>query len=349
MSGTYTDLTDGVRDNSLIPFISATTDIFFVGFESRFTGLYSDLGTNGSYTSLAYTYPNASFVWVKVSLIDSYNFDCSKFIRWELPDKDWAKISFTATTPYAATPPDSIERYWIKISCSAVTTQAMLSKLRVFPFVSYTSAVKVSQFLQLKIDFSASSKPTDVIVEDLIRRAEDRIDYRTRKSWRFNVVVEDTDPTFVDFNRFGMFLRHKNFAKVYSIQMWNGSVFTTLTEGRNGDYQIDYDRGMIYLTRMFLLPAVYGMAGRYSQYNFGEYKNAVKVAYAYGRDGERDPEFYIVEDLATKMAAADLLRHHDYSALVVSGSDKVSLSEKIQQLSQEIELRLDELTSVSIW
>jgi hypothetical protein len=98
-----------------------------------------------------------------------------------------------------------------------------------------------------------------------------------------------------------------------------------------------------------MIPAVYGMTGRYSSYEFGEYKLAVQVDYAYGRNPETDQEFHIVEDLATKLAAADLLRHHDYSSLVVSGSDKVSLPEKIRDLREEIETRLDELTSISIF
>ena len=341
----YTDLTDSIRTNSAITFMAAAIDIFYIGLKRRFTGLYIDLFTNGSYTELAFNYVRGESDLVKLSLIDSYTFNVSKYLRWNLP-ADWARYNFTSTYPHSVAPPDTEERYWIKISCTTAPTTAVISKIRCIPYALYTDPIKVSEFLQVKNNFSSSTKPTDLVVEDMIRRSEDRIDYRTRKSWRFSAVSEEISPRLVDYNRYGVFLRHRNFQKVYSVSLWDGNDWQVLTEGRGSDYFVNYDLGMIYFTRLFLLPAVYGLTGRYFQYGFGEFKNSIKVDYVYGRDAELDREFFIVEDIATKMVAKDLLKHHDYSALIASGSDKVSLESKVRLLEEECEQRLDELQGV---
>lgn len=345
----FVDLTNNVKTNSSITMLTDPSDRLYIGSSRRSVGFYCDLSTNGSYTGLSFDFIKPSNTWSKLSLIDSYSFNESKYLRWVMPE-GWLKFNFTATSPHAGTPPDTYERYWFRISCSAVTTAAVISKLRVLPYATYTIPTEVSRFLQLKNDFGNLTNPSDLTVENYIRRAEDRIDYRTKKSWRFNVVTnENASPNLVDFNRFGFFLRHKNFFKVYSVKLWNGSDWDTLVEGRGSDYFVNYDLGMIYMTRMFLLPAIYGMMGRYTQLTFGEYKNAIKVDYAYGRDPESDTEFHIVDDIATRLAAIDVLRHHDYSSLVVSGTDKVPLESKIRLLEENSEMRLEELSSVSIY
>jgi len=347
-SSAYVDNSNNSYNNTNINFLSSSANYFYFGLSQRFTGLYVDLTTNGSYSGLVYEYYDGD-TWQKLGLIDTYNWDASKYVRWVLPKNNWMKYNFNQDSVQPSGYPDTTERYWVRISASAVTTTAVISEIRAIPYVLYSSPTKVYQFMQLKRDFDNSTSPTDLTVEDIIRRAEDRIDYRTRKSWRFNAVTETTDPQLVDYNRYGFYLRHRNFKQVYSVQLWDGCAWKLLTEGRNGDYFINYDYGMIYFTRLFLLPAAYGMVGRYFHWGFGEYKNSVKVDYVYGRDWETNPEFFIVEDIATKLAAADLLRHHDYSALIVSGTDKVPLESKIRLLEESAEARMDELVGVAIY
>ena len=346
---TYLNLTSNTKTNTAFDFISATTNYFYFGSSKRFIGIYCDLSTNGSYSGVTYEYFDGDD-WNPLSLIDSYNWNESKYVRWLLPDR-WQKYNFTEEEPHITTTlPDTSERYWVRVGVTGYTTTAVISKIRSIPYCAYTSPTNVSEFLQLKNDFNSSTRPTDLAVENLIRRAEDYIDYRTRKSFKFNVVSETTDPQLTDYNRYGVFLRHRNFYKVYSVSLWNGSAWDTLTEGRNNDYFVNYDLGLIYFTRLFLLPAAYGMTGRYFLWGYGEYKNSVKVDYIYGRDIETVPaEFYIVEDLATKMASVDLLRHTDYSNLTVSGTDKVPLESKIRLLEEQIEQRLDELTGIAVY
>ena len=345
--GGYIDLSDSINTDSNFNFLSDVADKIYIGLSHRFSALYVDLATSGNYIGISYSFIKAGDIFGSLALIDNYTFSNSKYQRWNMPS-DWIKFNFTSTSPHNnVTPPDTIEQYWIRIGCSSITTMAVIDKLRVIPFVEYTSPTKVSEFLQLKKDFDNDSKPTDIAVENLIRRAEEYIDYKTRKSWKFRAVTMETDPILVDYNRYGFFLRHRNFSKVYSVQLWNGSSWNILTEGRQNDYFVNHDLGMIYMTRLFLLPAAYGMTGRYNMYGMGEFKNSVKVDYICGRDNETDPEFYIVEDIATKIVAKDLLQHHDYSSFIVSGTDKISLSEKVQLLNEDIEQKIDSLTGIA--
>jgi hypothetical protein len=347
MISNYSDLSNFVSTNAPFNFIEDPEDTFYIGFSRRFTGIMCDLTTNGSYTGVTYQYLSTSTTWKNLQAIDSYNFSISKYQRWNLPP-DWARVGFSSNFPQMASPPDGTERYWIKINVTGATTQAVISLMKVIPFVQYTTPDLVSNFLITKKPFDLTTRPSTMAVEEMIRRAEDRIDYRTKKSWRFNAVTEQTDPVYVDFSRSGMFLRHPNFYRIYAVQLWTGSSWQQLVEGRQNDYQVDYNLGFIYLTRLFSLPSIYGISGRYNQYDIGEMKNAIQVDYVYGRDLETDPEFYMVEDLATKMVAVDLLRHSDYSILTVSGGDNVPLSEKIRNLEDQIEMRIDELTAVTL-
>ena len=341
-TGIFTNLTSNIATNTSFNFIANSNEVIYVGCDRRGVGLYADLSTNGSYTGLSYTYMTNGGTWDNLNLIDSYSFDASKYLRWVLPD-NWIKYNFLATS----NPPDTVERYWIKISCAGVTIAAVISKLRIIPFAEYCTSTEVSKFLSFKKDFDNSTNPSDLTVESRIREAEDIIDYRTRKSFRFNVVTDEkTQPTYVDFNRYGMYLRYKDFIKIYSLKLWNGASWDLMIEGRTNDFWVDYNLGMIYFARMYLIPSIYGMIGRYSAYNFGEFKGSVSVDYAWGKDPETDKQFYIFKKLAIDMASIDIIRHHDYSSFIVSGSDKISLEGKIANLEQNIESRLDELTGV---
>jgi hypothetical protein len=345
---TYTDNSDAIKTNTDITFITVSNEVVLIGCDRRWQGFFADLTTNGSYTGLSYHYYSGNSTWKRLSLIDTYTFSESKYQRWVIPN-DWIKAHFTSTEPYTATPPDDEERYWVKISVSAVTTAAVIDKIRAIPFVEYAFADDVADYLQINKTFNESTRPTDLAVENEIRKAEDLIDYRTKKSWRFNVVSDEVlAPVLMDHNRYGIYPRHRNLYKVYSVKLWNGSSWATLTNGRNQEYFVNYELGMIYFTRLFNLPAAYGMTGRYFGWGFGEFKNSVQLDYVHGRDSEVDSEFFIVKDIAIMMTSRALLRHTDYSKYIASGTDKVPLESKIRSLSEEIEEKLDSLTGIFI-
>jgi hypothetical protein len=345
----YVDLTNNVYTNTNFNFIPEAEDIIYIGSDRRFIGIFIDLAAGGGYTGLKYEYVRRQGELVYLPMIDSYNFDVSKYCRWNLPE-NWACLQFTNGFPYPVDPPDTVERFWIKLSATAVTGTAIISKIRLMPYASYTTPAKVAEFLQLKKNyFDETSTPTDLQVEDFIRRQEDYINYRTRKSWKLQPIVEETELTSVDYNRYGAYFRNRNLYRVYNLWMWNGSGWMQLNPGRSNDYFVNYDLGIIYMTRLFSLPAVYGMVGRYMMWGMGEYKNSLKVDYISGRNPETDPEFYMVQDIATKLVARDLLQHHDYSILLVAGSDKVPMEAKIRGLTEDTENRIDSLIGVVLY
>ncbi len=345
----YVDLSSHIADNTSFNFLSDVDDEIYIGCSRRFIGFIVDLSQAGNYAGLSYKYATGDEEFKNLQLLDSYSFSESKYCRWNLPS-DCAHIQFTTSFPNTvSTSPSDTEYYWIKLTASTVTSTAIIEKIRLIPFATYTTPLKVGEFLQVKENYSYSTIPTDLRVEDIIRRQEDYINYRTKKSWRFQAVTEDTDPSYVDFNRGGIYLRHRNFWRVYSVRLWNGSSWETLEEGRNKDYHINYDLGMIIISRMFSIPAVYGMLGRYNMWGEGAFKNSIQVDYVWGRNLEVDPEFYMVEDIATKLVAKDLLQHSDYTQLIVSGSDKVPLDVKIRELSEDIEIKIDSLTGIQFY
>ena len=348
-TSTWTSLTNLHKTNSTITFIANTNEIFYFGMnDRRFIGLLSTLATNGSYGILTYEYYNG-VSWETPAVIDSYRFNTSKFFRFALPE-NFSPIEFTATFPYVASPPDNKSRYWLRVSAASVTTAAVVNKFRCLPYATYTTPDKIASLLNLKKKFDMSTNPSFFDVERYINNAESRIDYRTQKSWKFNYITgEEHIPEIVDYNRYGIYPRYRDLIDVYQVAIWNGSTFNTLDAGRTADYFVDHRRGMIYFTRLFLLPAMYGITGRYFHYGFGEFKASVQLDYSYGRDMEIDPEFSMVNSLATKLVCLDTLMGHDYSVLTVSSTDKILLSEKARLWSEETERSMDELTAVRIY
>jgi len=343
----YTDLSNNPKTNSSIDFISSTDDIFYIGLRRRFIGLYVTLSTLGSYDSISYKYWNGE-EWKYLSLLDSYAFSVSKYQRWVVPT-DWEPLNFTDTFPHSATAPDNVERFWIKIEAGGVTTQAVISKIRCLPYATYASSGDVAAKLGLNSEdiFTTVSEPLSSFdVEDFIVRAEDRIDYRTRKSWRFNAEPEE----LLDFNLEGVRLHHRDIIKVFNAYLWDGSSFDLLTEGRNQDYFVDNDRGMLFFTRFFLPPARY----RYPMYGMalgswkGEFRYAVKVDYSWGRDLETSRDFHIVNNLAAKMAAIECLSSSNFVALVPEASALEEISQRIDRWEREIEDQLENLTALII-
>ena len=333
--------------------IAQANDDLYLGYSLPFKGFVCNVSTAGSYTNLTYKYWDGAS-WIRVVPLREYNFSQSKYFVFTIPN-NWVKRNLNDANEHAITTlPDNSSRYWIKIEATAITTAARINQILCIPQVFYTTPDKVSRFLQLKISFTDETKPTLKSILSLIQRAEDRIDYRARKSWRFNVSEKYRDNTediyeLYDYNRYGIKLKHPDIQKIYSVKIWNGGSWDTLTEGRNNDYFVDNATGIIYITRLFLLPAMYGMTGRYFHFGFGEYKKSVQVDYSWGKDGRIDPTFYIVDDIATKMVAIGVIESSDYSILTSSGIDKIPLSEKARIWDMEIETKLDEMVGVVLY
>ena len=336
----YVDYTDEQRADSNISFLDDSADYMYFGLSRRPIGLYVELGTNGSYG--AFTYEGYEGAWTTLSLINSYDFSSSSYGLWVLQENASSR-TFSATDPHAATPPDlQADLYWIRISVASVTTQAVISKIRAIPFSTYATHKDVSRLLQRRTDFDTSTVPTPNDIEKILRRAEDRIDYITRKSWKFNIETYEEH----DFNLYGIKLMHYPILKVYSAQIWNGSSYNDLDEGRTQDWFVINKTGMFQFSRYFLLPARFAYSVPGWRWSYGEFKMPIRVTYSWGRDPEKDHQFFIAQDICAKLAAIDVIQNFDFTVFPVSGTDKITYDRKIENWKQDISEKLSELQSM---
>jgi len=323
-------------------------DRWYVGFDRRFDALYLTLETGGSYTNLKIKYWNGE-TWKEFGL--SYVLSESDFVRWNIKADvpDWERYAFTETEPHAATPPDTKDRYWLQISCTAVTTAAKVTSVEVAPYTLYATAKGVSEFLQQSVgeEFNTVTLPTESVVEDIIRRHESALERITRRSWRLAEAVD-----IREFNYAGIKLIHAPIRKLEQVRLWQGTSWRTLEQGRTGEcYSVD-DIGFIYFTRFFVpifvpysgggavMPFVYLYMLRYP----------VEVTYLYGEDFETHEDAGFVEHIVTLMTAKSLLQEYERSILTKAGVDRVEMSTRLRMWDDEIEKGLATLSrGLTIW
>ena len=76
----------------------------------------------------------------------------------------------------------------------------------------------------------------------------------------------------------------------------------------------------------------------------------VKVTYLAGRDLHTDSrQGGLVSDMCKKLTAIDIMRSSDFGNLVVSGSDRIQLAQKIEGWDREIEDKLDSLRAFEVF
>ena len=224
------------------------SDEFLVGFSRRFEAILFLLSITGVYTGLTIKVWNGS-EWVD-SLID-YSLGASDYVRWNLREDvpEWTKLGFSDTSPHAATPPDTKERYWLKLEAASVTTPAKVTSLEVVPYVTYTTPELVSQFLQRAAgeEIDLSTLPNEATTENFIRRHEAELDRVTQRSWRMNDATE-----MYEFSYAGVKLRHAPVRRLERVNLWQGTSWRTLQQGRTDEcYAVD-DVGFCFFTRFFV-------------------------------------------------------------------------------------------------
>jgi len=345
----WSDLTSNIRTTTAFDFITANTDVIYIGLDRRFEGLYVTLSTAGNYTGLAYAYLDGT-TWTDVEEVYDYNFDSlDRYALWNLPES-WSKEHFISTWPYADDPPDSVDRYWIRVTASAVTTTATISLLRCIPFAMYTTPTDVATYLGLsnKDFFSVNSQPLTINdVEEMIRNAEEEIDYTVKKSWRFNVEEQEEH----EFNLSGIKLVHRDIISVYSLEIWDGGSFEEKTSGRQSDFFTVDKLGMLYFSRYFLLPARIAISGPYGWgWGIGEFTFPMRLFYSWGKDWEKDRQFRDIKDLATKMVCIKVLDATNYLALIPEGiQGGMDLNQKVSRWAQDITNKLDNLRPMMVF
>lgn len=132
---------------------------------------------------------------------------------------------------------------------------------------TYTTVNKVEQYLGIAAGtFTASTNPTSETVEWIINVKEDKMDAAMGTSYRERAVYEETHDFPKGYNayRYGTGVPiYLNFRPVLSfstakgdkIEVYDGQNWTdwvaSKTEGRNNDFWVDYQRGVIWMRTYF--------------------------------------------------------------------------------------------------
>ena len=349
----YVDLEFAAADvaGSAVSIMGQTSDKIYMGLDRKFHAAYFELATAGVYNDTPdYEYYNGS-AWVNLPLVKTYAFDENGVVQWRAPS-NWATsllagVEGSNSNLQTEDTTGGTAKYWVRVSVSTVTTVGTLTRSYPFPAYAYTTPTLISQFLQLRQDFSATTSPSKAEVEALIQRNESRIDRYSTSSWKPNYRHEE----LYEFSRYGVVLKRQPVLKFINLAVWDGSKYNVLTEGRTSDYFVDPQTGIVPLTRLLSIPFTYTRSAIYT-WGFGEFKRAIQCSYIWGTDTDDDMynvSFGQVEDITTKFVAADIITNYDYTNIIPQGTDRYSLEQKVSQWRESSEERLEELRKVRVW
>lgn len=330
--------------------LGETTDFLYFGFSRRIDALMYALNTSGSYGVLTWDYGVSKTSWIRfVPLHDGELETTPEYMLWDSRsstiDDAWVSFAFDGADPHPVVQPDSVARFWIRVSAASVTTVATINHVLCRPYVTYATALDVQRQLQFANAFTTTSTPALATVEDFIRGAEDRMIYQMGLSWR----VEFTEGELIRFNQFGMKTRHDDIIDMYELAVYNGSEFEAKDEGRDQDFHVDPLTGMIYVATIFLDATPPSMRRSYTaRRDFGAFARPVRVHYSWGKDIRRHRMGVQVGRIATKQACIDLITDTDFSPLLPLGLNAVDLQTKIDNWTRDVEDFMETYAKLSI-
>ena len=345
------------RKGTAFTIFDATADYLYLGDEDRFDLAQFDLASNGVLGDLTWEYWAGSWKTFMPSFADlegndnqdEYDFtEDGAEIFVDIPG--WVSVSLDDADGAVGTPPETVSRYWIRVSSAAsIGTSPTVNMVRKRSYNAYCTPTEVYEFLNLRWTtgaFDSTTTPSLSTVEDMIHRQQAYIDRKTRKSWKPNIAVE-----YHDFNLAGIQLKKKPVIDVLKVEIWNGSSFETRVFGRNEEVFFVPATNTIKFSRLFLLPARFtGLSRGYYGAGVGEFSGAVRIKYMYGRNRLTDEgEGGTIKDAAIKLATISLLAHHDYTKILTTGANSMDIQTKIMDWRQETDKTLDSLRSWEIF
>ena len=343
--------------------LGATNHFLYLGYENRFDMATFDVSSAGGLGTLKWEYSLTSSGWAEFQpmsgAMKTDPDDDDRHAQYDFA-KDGAELFpvHLMSNWVTATVNSVTSKYWVRVSSpTSVGTAPLLYRIQMRPLAAYCSTQDVFELLQLKniwstssttyTDFTSTTIPSKETVESYIEAAQAMIDYRTRKSWRPNFVVDE----YHDFNINGFKLLKYHPYNIISLQIWNGASWEDKSAGRKSDYLVVPEYGMIHFSRFFLLPA------RFASYNApvwrwggGEFNVPVRVSYLAGHDVRTDiREGGLVFDAARKQSAIEVLRSSDFGQVAVSGMDRVQMAQKVDGWTSEVNEHVDSLRGWEIF
>ena len=328
--------------------LGGTNHFVYLGHDFKFDMAVFDMDTVASIGTPKWEYYNGS-AWTEfipssgTFAIDPDDSEGSQFSF----DEDGAETFPTNRLDNWATETiNSATKYWVRVSTASITTAPTIKRIQMRPIAAYCTTKDVFELMQMGAvlggtDFTSSTTPSQSTIEKFIEESQSYIDFITRKSWRPNIVYNEAH----EFNLNGFKLDRPDPYKIIHMKIWNGANWDTKTAGRKQDFFLVPDTGMVHFSRYFLLPA------RFQAYNApvwrwggGEFTMPLKLTYLNGRDFNTDArESGVVHDICKKLVAIDITRSADFGGAVVSGMDRVQLSQRIEGWKMEIEEELESL------
>ena len=347
----YDDSASAFQDNSIeaqsdggtaFELLGEAADKHYFGFSRRTDALMFVLGTSGSYGAHTWEYGASASSWVEfVPTIEYRLFDKDRgYMRWDVNgsalDTAWASFALTTDNPHSSVSsvPDSVSRYWVRVGAASVASIALVESVMCRPYASYASAVDVQGQLQLTSAFTSSTTPSLFTVEDFLRGAEDNLVYQMGKSWRVEFVEDEN----IAFKMYGMKTRYEPVITTYELAVWNGGSHDPKSEGRDQDFLIDQETGMIYVATVFLDAMPPNFRRSYTlRREQGSFKRAVRLNYSWGYDQRKHPLGQHVRRIVSKQACIDIVTDLDFSPLIPLGLDTVNLQQKIDNWTRDVE------------
>ena len=200
--------------------------------------------------------------------------------------------------------------------------------------VYYCQANDVARTLQVdEFGGEGETKPSLNDIEEWIREAQDDIDSTTHNAWRTVTVSNE----YHDINQLSyeegcgwpIYLKHRNIKSLDTsegdkIEIWDGSDWvdwvasSDYTEGRDEDYWVDYEQGILYITN-----------------NVWSYlRKGVRLTYRFGNTTVTKD----IRNACAMMVAIKVLETNDRTIVVPDGTERnVSYSSRINRMQDKID------------
>jgi hypothetical protein len=207
---------------------------------------------------------------------------------------------------------------------------------------TYCTPEDVQRQLQINdLGGDGRSKPTREDVMEFILEAEEDVNRATGHSWKSETVIDEIYSPEENINDFEIgipiYLKHRKIrtlteASGDKIEIWDGSTWTdwvastSYTEGRNNDYWLDYNKGILWIRHAYL------------------YESGVRLTYRYG-------ETTVPKDIRTVtslMAAMQILDTNDRTLMVPEGTQFNSYSSRLERMQVKIDEILSNHVEVNI-
>jgi hypothetical protein len=351
----YVNMSIAMRKGTATSLMAQTTDYLYLGLRGRHEMALFTLDTVGVYAGLTweyYTEEEGHGTWVEFSPdYSNFNFDAVNGEVMYLADflPNWKLFPFSDTDPHTATAPDHKARWWIRVHAdTSVTTVAKGKYIEAMPVAYYTTPELVSKEIT-----GSSSIAEDMwaLLEHYIVRVQDDIDSNTHKSWRPKIVIDEPH----DYNLYGVKLKMMPIRRIIECKLWQDG-WMGLLEGRgvtNGQFFLDAHRGIVFFTGNLWYP--WGHM-RYRLRAFPAYQNALAISYVGGefmhkmitRGLRFDRQLGVVQKIATKWAAIELLASHDYTKILPEGMNNIVLSDKVENWKRDVDQGIDLLQGIQM-